>query len=211
MLRAPERDLRITWFRALQAIAETPRGRAALKEILAGKLAVPGAELRPLDRWNFVTALVAVGDPDAEALYATEERRDRTGDGVKYAWVAAAARPDPRTKQRYFDDYLHDPSRPEDWIVESLAAFNYWNQSELTAPYLEPALEALPRIKVERKIFFLLGWLERFIDGQQSEEARARVHGFVDTAALDADLRLKILQAVDELDRTVRIRKAFPG
>jgi len=210
MLHSPSQDLRIIWFRALRAIAESPEGRARLKEVLSGKLAVPGVELRPLDRWTIVTALIALHDPEAEALLATEQKRDNSGDGQKYAYMAQAARPESASKQRYFDDYLHDSSRPEDWIEQSLGPFNYWNQSELTLAYLKPALEALPQIKRERKIFFALGWLNAFIGGQQSAAAQAQVREFLRSAALDKDLQLKILEVSDELDRTVKIRQRYP-
>ncbi len=209
MLHAPEQGQRIIWFRGLRALAESPSGRTQLKKLLDGTLAVPGVQLRPLDRWNMVAALIAMNDPDAAKIFSAERQRDHTGDGLKYAYMAEAARPDPPTKQRYFNDYLHDPSRPEDWVEQSLGPFNYWNQSQLTAPYLGPALEALPQVKRERKIFFLMSWLTAFIDGQQSAAADQRVHDYLRTAPLDKDLRLKVLQAVDELDRTVRIRQRY--
>ena len=210
MLHSPSQDLRIIWFRALRAIAESPQGRAQLKEILSGKLAVPGVELRPLDRWTIVTALIALQDSEAEALLAAEQKRDSSGDGQKYAYMAQAARPEPVSKRHYFDDYLHASSRPEDWIEQSLGQFNYWNQSELTLPYLKPALEALPQIKRERKIFFALGWLNAFIGGQQSPTAQAQVHEFLKSSTLDKDLQLKVLEVSDELDRTVKIRQRYP-
>jgi aminopeptidase N len=210
MLHSASQDLRIIWFRGLRAIAESPQGRAQLKDLLNGKLAVPGVELRPLDRWTIVTALIALHDSDAEALLAAEQKRDNSGDGQKYAYMAQAARPDPASKQHYFEDYLRDSSRPEDWVEQSLGSFNYWNQSELTLPYLKPALEALPQIKRERKIFFALGWLNAFIGGQQSAAAQAQVHEFLKSVALDKDLQLKILEVSDELDRTVKIRQRYP-
>lgn len=123
--------------------------------------------------------------------------------------MAAAARPDAKTKQQYFDEYLHNASRPEDWIEISLGSFNWWNQSDLTQPYLAPALDALPQVKRERKIFFMLAWLNSFIGGQQSAMARKQVHDYLQAASLDKDLRLKLLEAVDELDRTVRVRDKF--
>ena len=120
-----------------------------------------------------------------------------------------AARPDPNSKQLYFIEYLHNTERPEDWIDESLGAFNYWNQSTLTEPFLEPALRALPEIKLERKIFFLTDWLDAFIGGQQSAAAAQQVHDYLRQTTIDPDLRLKILEAVDELDRTAAIRQKF--
>jgi aminopeptidase N len=209
MLHSPSQDMRITWFRALRGVAETAKARGQLKDMLSGKLTVPGVELRPLDRWNIVESLIAQNDPDAAAVLAAEEKRDSSGDGKKYAYMAAAARQDAATKKQYFDEYLHDTARPEDWIEISLGSFNWWNQSELTLPYLSLALDALPQVKRERKIFFMLAWLNAFIDGQQSAAAQKQVHDFLNTAALDKDLRLKILEVVDELDRTVKIRGKY--
>jgi aminopeptidase N len=203
------KDLRITWFRALPGLATRPAGRQKLKALLDGSLTVPGVQLRQQDRWQLVTALLAYSDPDAGAVLAAEQKRDPTGDGQKYAWIAQAARPDAATKKQYFEEYLHNPQRSEDWIEGSLGAFNYWNQSALTAPYLRPSLEALAQIKQTRKIFFLVGWLNAFIGGQQSPEAQQQVQAYLRSATLDKDLRLKILQAEDELDRTVAIRKKY--
>jgi aminopeptidase N len=209
MLHAASPDLRIVWFRSLEAIAETPQGLGNLQKILSGQITVPGVELRPLDRWDLVTALLAHDAPDSKAIFAAEAGRDRSGDAQKFAYVAEAARPEAAVKRRYFSDFLHDPSRPEDWIEQSLHAFNYWNQSQLTAPYLKPALDAIPQIKQQRKIFFLVDWLTAFIDGQESPEADAEIYIYLRSAQIDEDLRLKILQAVDELDRTVAIRRKF--
>jgi aminopeptidase N len=209
MLHAPELDFRIIWYRALRGVAETEQGREKLKQLLAGTLVLPGINLRPLDRWTMVMQLIAVNDPEAQNIFAAEQKRDPTGDGLKYAYMAAAARPDSNVKQQYFADYLHDPSRPEDWVEQSLGPFNYWNQSELTLPYLKPALESLPQIKHERKIFFVLGWLNAFIGGQRSADAQAQVQEFLRSTALDKDLQLKVLEVKDELDRTVKIREKY--
>jgi aminopeptidase N len=210
MAQSSNQGLRIVWFRGLLRLAETPAGLAKLKSLLNGQLSVPGVELRSLDRWNMVTALIALGDSEADATLSAEKRRDQSGEGQKYAYVAEAARPDAGTKQKYFDDYLHDSLRPEDWVEQSLDAFNYWNQSALTEPYVKPALDALSQIKRDRRIFFLVDWLDAFLAGQQSPAARAQVHEYLKTANVGRDLQLKILQVVDELDRTVAIRQKFP-
>jgi len=210
MQQAQEQGLRIAWFRTFRALAETQSGRDGLKHLLAGEAQIPGVQFRPLDRWTMVTALIAHADPAAEKVFAAERERDHSGDGLKYAYIAEAARPSAEAKKKYFDDYLHNPNRPEDWVEQSLPAFNYWNESELTASYLKPALEALPQIKRCRKIFFVLNWLRDFIDGQQSAASDTQVHDWLKTATVDPDLRLKVLEAVDKLDRTVKIRQRYP-
>jgi len=210
MMNSSAQGLRIMWFRTLRSVAETPLGLSELKDLLNGKASIPDVRLRSLDRWTMVTALLAHSDPQAGAIYDSEKLHDQTGDGQKYAYVAAAAAPDAATKQRYFNDYLHNPSRQEDWVEQSLGAFNFWNQSQLTAPYLRLALDALPQVKQQRKIFFVLAWLNAFIEGQDSPASDAEVHTWLAAAPLDPDLKLKVLQVIDELDRTVTIRRRFP-
>ncbi|HMX26688.1 MAG TPA: ERAP1-like C-terminal domain-containing protein, partial [Blastocatellia bacterium] len=182
--------------------------RNQLKEILAGKLSVPGVEIKPLDRWQIITALMANNDAEAAALLEAERKRDTGDDARKQAYIAEAARADAETKRRYFDDYLKNKAVAEDWIEGSLGAFNSANQSALTLPYLKPALEALPQVKRERKIFFVLAWLNAFIGGQQEQKALNQVREFLRANKLDRDLELKVLEVTDELARTVRIRLA---
>ena len=214
MLHAPTVGLRIVSFRTLVATAESPAGRATLKTLLTGKLSVPGVELRPLDRWNLVGRLIAENDPEASALFAAEAQHDSSGDGQKYAWTVQAGTPDAAAKQRYFAAYLlpstNPAAKPEDWLTQSLRPFNSWNQSALTGPYLGRALDLLPEIKRDRKIFFLGAWLGAFLNGQTSPAAEAVVNHWLAHPGIDRDLRLKVLENADELHRTVRIRNRFP-
>jgi aminopeptidase N len=206
--------LRINSFRALTGIAETPAGRDTLKQLLSGKLTVPGVELRQLDRWNLIGRLISLNDSDASAIFAAEQQRDRSGDGQKYAWSVQAGAPTSQAKQQYFAQYLLAPTdpaaKPEDWLTQSLRPFNSWNQSTLTEPYLRRALDQLPEIKRDRKIFYLGAWLSAFIGGQQSPAAAATARQWLAQPNIDPDLRLKVLEDADELERTVRIRQRFP-
>lgn len=209
MVHDEDQNLRIIWFRQISTFAQDETGRADVKALLHGQLTVPGVQLRQQDRWRLVTALISSADPEADTYLAEEEHRDPSGDGKKYAYIAEAARPDVNTKKHYFEDYLHNPDLPEDWIEGSLGTFNFWNQTTLTEPYLQPALAALDQIKRQRKIFFLVGWLNAFIEGQVTSAADTQVHDYLKNPSIDRDLRLKILEVVDELDRTVAIRRRY--
>jgi aminopeptidase N len=209
MTKAGDLGLRITHFRAFRSVATTTEARRQLKNILSGQTAVPGVEIKPLDRWQIIRALLAQQDAEAESLLDAERKRDPSDDGRKQAYIAEAARADAATKQRYFNDYLTNRAVPEDWVEGSLGAFNSPNQSSLTLPYLKPALEALPQVKRERKIFFVLAWLNAFIGGQTSQQSLDQVREFLRTNRIDRDLELKVLEVMDELERTVRIRSKF--
>ncbi|MEO6392498.1 MAG: M1 family aminopeptidase [Pyrinomonadaceae bacterium] len=208
MLHADSAGLRITFFRAFVGAASTADGRAKLKQILSGKLAVPGMTLRSRDRFDVITALMARGDADAPALLAAEIKPNATDDERRYAYAAGAAGNDAANKQKYLEAYLNDPALAESWIETSVGSFNTIHQANLTEPYLKRALEELPKLKLTRKIFFVNGWLAAFIGGQCNEASLNVVNKFLtDNSNLDRDLRLKVLEAVDGLERCVRIRK----
>ncbi len=213
MVEAESLGVRIHYFRALRSMAGSEAAWQTLKDLLAGKLKIAGVEIKPLDRWRIIATLLAQQDPEAESLLAAETARDTTDDGRKQAWIVAAARGDAATKARYFADYTTNKKRaedwPEDWIEGSLSNFNSFGQSELTRPYLAKALAALPQQKRERKIFFVLAWLNSFIGGQHSSQALGEVQRFLRDAKPEPDLQLKVLEVSDELARTVKIRKTF--
>ncbi len=169
-----------------------------------------GAPLRAPTRWAIVTALVSRGAPMADARLAAESRRDSTTEGRRRAFVAGAARADSSTKAQYWDRYFGDRALNEDWVTASLRAFHDPAQDALTRRYLVPALDSLPWIQRNRRIFFLGNWVSSALDGQRSADALAAVDVMLrQRTDLPRDLRDKILQSRDELQRTVAIRRAF--
>ncbi len=206
MKAAGSRDFRIAYFRAFTGAASTPPALAELNRLLAGADTIPGVPLQQRDRWNLIAALIRMGDPEGASLLAVEQKRDPSEDGKRSAYAALAGVATAANKQKYFSEYLKDGAAPEDFVTASLGNFNAWNQKDLTLPYLSPALEALPAIKRQRKIFFINGWLSSFVATQTSPEAQKIVNDFLARNDLDPDLRLKVLEVKDELDRTVRIR-----
>ena len=110
-----------------------------------------------------------------------------------------------------FREFLDRRDLPESWIEAALAPLNAPEQAALTQPLVAEALERLPELKRTRKIFFVNNWLAAFLGGQTSPDALAEVKAFLREAKLDRDLRLKVLEAVDGLERAVRIRARFAG
>jgi aminopeptidase N len=157
-----------------------------------------------------VTHLVERSAPGADALISAEAARDTTTSGKRSAFVAGAARPDPGAKRNYFDRYFRDTTLNEDWATGSLRGFNAADQSSLTLRYLTPALDSLQWIQRNRRIFYLGSWLGGFIGGQRSPEALKTIDAFLAShPKLPLDLRQKILQTRDDLERTVKIRERF--
>jgi aminopeptidase N len=189
-------------------LATTPDALARLDAWLDSASAA-GLPLRQPSRWSIVTRLVSVAGTTADRRLVEEERHDTTAGGKRRAFVAGAARPDANTKRAYFGRYFGDRTLNEEWVTASLRAFNDPDQSALTLPYLGAALDSLPWIQRNRRIFFLGSWLGAFIGGQHDAGALRTIDAYLATHALPVDLRQKILQARDDLERTVRIRAAY--
>ncbi len=200
---------RKTQLDAAIGLARSPASLERLDRWLDGD-SVAGLALRPPTRWSIVTRLVARTAPTASARLAAEATRDSTSEGQRQAFVADAARPDSAHKRALFTRWFADVALNEEWVTSSLRSFHDADQSALTQRYLVPALDTLPWIQQNRRIFFLGSWLGATIGGQGDAEALLQIDRWLAAhPALAMDLRQKILQSRDELERTVRIRRAF--
>ena len=201
--------IRKAHFDAFVRVASTQPAVDVLASLL-DSATVAGEPLRPPTRWAIVTRIMAVGAPTAEGRLFVEAERDQTPDGVRRAFVARAARADSATRREYFTRYFGDTSLNEEWATASLGAFNAPEAQHLTLPYLRSALDSLAWIQKNRRIFYLGAWINAFIDGQTSDAALDIVRHFLaQRPDLPPDLRAKVLQTADDLERTVRIRRTF--
>ncbi|HWK89509.1 MAG TPA: M1 family aminopeptidase, partial [Longimicrobium sp.] len=192
----------------LVATARTDEGRAVLRGYLSGARRFNGEPVRQQTRWSVVERLVILGDPDPRALIANEAARDSTPESPRRAFIAGAAVPGTEAKADYFRRYLDDPALNEEWVTASLGAFNDPLHDALSLPHLRASLERLEWIRDNRRIFFLPRWVSAFIGGQADPEALRVVDDFLAAnPGLPMDIRRKVLQSRDELERTVRIRE----
>ena len=169
-----------------------------------------GIPLKTKDRFDIVTRLLILNDPEAPKLLADLEKTETSDDAKRYAFAAKAGIPTAENKAKYWNDFVNNKEISESWIEAAFGPWNSIRHSELTLPFLQKALQELPNHKRNRKIFFVNGWLGAFIGGQRSEEALAIVNKFLaDNPDLDNDLRLKILENVDLIERAVKIRAKY--
>jgi aminopeptidase N len=207
MMRGHSVGLRIVSFRAYATLAWSAQARDQLKRLFSGSLAVPGVTLSSNDRFRIVRRLLVMGDVDAQSLLAQQAAADTSDEGRRQAYAARAAIGAAQVKRDMFAAFLADGELPERWIADSLAPFNAVEQEQLTIAWLAPALQALPELKRRHKIFFVNDWLAAFVGGQRSAQALATVErALQDERALPVDLRRKLLEVMDDLQRTVRIR-----
>jgi aminopeptidase N len=237
---APTPGQRVTFFRAFVNNASTAQSRVVLKDMLrqssstsalrgglppANRAAATGDRapsggsptpnggspgLKPKDRFDIVTRLAVLNDPDAPRLLADLERTETTDEAKRYAYIARAAFPTAENKTKFWNDFVGNKDLSESWIEGAVVPFNSIRHAALTQPYLQKALTELPTLKRTRKIFFINNWLSAWLSGQRDQAALDIVNKFLaDNPQLDNDLRLKVLENLDIVERAVRIRSRF--
>lgn len=214
MQNAPTVGQKITFYRAFLNTASSEKARKILKSfLLDDKVDISrtqGFQIKTKDKFDIVTRLLILGDKHAPQLLAELEKSETSDEAKRYAYAAKAGIGTAENKAKYWKDFVNNKETSESWIEAAFISFNSPKHSDLTLPYLEKALAELPNLKRNRKIFFVNGWLSAFIGGQKSEEALKIVNKFLaDNPNLDKDLRLKILENSDTLERAVKIRGKF--
>jgi aminopeptidase N len=166
--------------------------------------------MKTKDRFDIVTRLAILGDADAPMLLANLEKTETSDDAKRYAYAAHAAFATKENREKFWNDFVNNKDISESWIEAAMGPFNSPKHSDLSLPFLQRALAELPNLKRNRKIFFVNGWLGAFIGGQKSQEALDVVNKFLaDNPNLDRDLRLKILENADTIERAVKIRLKY--
>lgn len=210
MANAETLGQRVTFYRAFLNLASTENGKQTLKDVLSSKFQVSGFKLKTKDKFDIVTRLLILNDADAPKLLDDLAKTETSDDAKRYLYAARAGIASQENKQKFFDDFLNNKEISESYIETAFVPFNSIRHSELTLPLLERALAELPNLKRTRKIFFVNGWLAAFVGGQKDERALNIVNKFLDANPnLDADLRLKVLENVDAVERAVRIKNKF--
>jgi aminopeptidase N len=184
--------------------------RAADQPYVGGGPRFPLYVLKTKDKFDIVTRLAVMDDPDAPKLLTELEKTETSDDAKRYAYAAHAAFPTTENKAKFWNDFVNNKDVSESWIEAAIGPFNSIRHPELSQPYLTRALAELPNLKRTRKIFFVNNWLSAWLGGQRDQAAMDIVNKFLaDNPNLDNDLRLKVLENVDVIERAVKIRKKF--
>lgn len=201
ILQRGEPALALQTFRTLTRLAGSDDAFALLTRAVSERKLPGDVKLGLQDVYRGYAALLAAGRGEV-----VRARLPTGDDASKWAYLAGAASPEAKEKERYFKTYLDAKQPPEQWVQQSLGYFHWPGQSELTLPYLARALEQVEWVKANRKIFFMPAWIDGFVNGHTSSEALAVVTRFLDAnPKLPTDIRQKVLQSTDELRRTVRV------
>ena len=205
---APGSDLQKVWFDLVLVAASQEGELAQLEALLDSKLTVPGLELDPETRWDLVERLARFARPGVLARIQAELRRDPTDLGKRQALAAEASLPDLARKEALWKRFVEDRDASLDLLRPAMHAFHQPGQEPLSSKFAARYFESIPSLRKERDQEFAADLADNlFPDNLVSQELVDRTRAFLaQNPGLPSDTRNPILNQLDTLERTLKIR-----
>ncbi|NHC24351.1 aminopeptidase N [Nocardioides sp. IC4_145] len=203
----PGSTLQLSAFQAAIASSTEPD---ALRQWLRG--AVPDGIEVDLDlRWAILVRLAVLGATDAEELEAALDAEPTATARVEHT-RARASLPTAEAKEFAWQRFTGEVDVPNYELTA--AGHGMWRsgQEHLTDAYVDRYVADLPATAGARSGWVLADAADAFFPGTSlREETLASVRRLLDLAGLDASIRRRVVDQVDELERRLAVRKAYPA
>jgi aminopeptidase N len=206
-------DLRRVWMRAAIAAAPDAVGTGALGRLLA-IVDGPGRDDTPLDqelRWQLAVTACAAGAPDADRRLAAEVARDPSDRGVRARIRADAARPDAATKATTWERIVGDGWGSLHLTRAAMQGFLWPGQRALLAPYRDRFFATVRLVFATRDHPFARAWFSALFPGLWGEpEVIGAAERILETLEpREANLARHLREAIDDLERVIRVREGW--
>lgn len=193
---------------ALRAAVRTATDEARLRGWLE---AVPDGVQRDADlRWRVLVRLAALGAADVAELDAALADDDSAAARVAHT-QALAARPTPEAKAFAWERFTGAVDVPNYELEAAAAGMWQGGQPELTAPYVQRYADDLPATAQVRSGWVLAQAAEQFFPATHVEpETATAVRALLDRDVLEPAVRRQVRDRLDDLERGLAVRAAFP-
>jgi aminopeptidase N len=120
-----------------------------------------------------------------------------------------ALSPDVAVRDAFFASLKDEKNREKEaWVTSALGYLHHPLRQATSEKYLPASLALLAEIQATGDIFFPASWLQATLGSYQSATAAQTVRTFLDanpTPTYNPQLRLKLLQAADDLFRAQKL------
>ncbi|NYD41932.1 aminopeptidase N [Nocardioides panaciterrulae] len=195
---------------AFQSAVSTATDAGQLRSWLAGRVLPEGLEVDLDLRWRMLVQLATLGETDREELQRALEAEPTARSRVEHS-RAMASLPDAEAKAWAWARFTGEVDVPN-YELEA-AGLGMWRagQEHLTAPYVERYFAEVPATVEVRS-----GW--NLADGADSffpvtavdEQTVALARALLADAEVDASIRRRVVDATDDLEHRLAVRRAFP-
>jgi aminopeptidase N len=202
---APSTSMKGTVLAALRSTALTPDGVRYLERIWRRDEKIAGLPLSESDDTLLALDLAVRSHPDAAAIL--EEQRARLTDPdrrARFEFVSPAVSQEEAARDEFFERLrLPEHRRHEPWVIEGLQYFNHPLRAQWAERHLRASLDLLADVQRTGDIFFPANWMHAVLNGHNTPSAARIVRAFLAERPDPLRLRRLILQAADDLFRSV--------
>ncbi|HEV2478745.1 MAG TPA: M1 family aminopeptidase [Puia sp.] len=210
MLRVPAGNEKKLLFRAYSNIVLSKEGEDRLFTIWKEQRPPAGVKLSEDDYTGLAASLALRVYPGyRDVLEEQGERIQNSDRKARWQYLQAALSADTAERDRFFAS-LRDPvaRRKEAWVLTALSYLHHPLRVAYSEKYLPATLDWLEDIQRTGDVFFPQGWLGAGFGYYQTASAAKIVTDFLARHPdYNPKLKLKILQATDNLFRARRIMK----
>ncbi|MFD1294966.1 M1 family metallopeptidase [Lutibacter holmesii] len=198
------KNIKKTLYNTLISIAYSKKGMALLFRIWNKQETIENLILNKDNYTRLAQLLALYGHPDAQEILKKSKSELTNPDKIKrFEFLVPALASNPAERAAYFESFKEAKNREkENWVQTACSFIHHPLRQKYTIESVAISLELLEEIQETGDIFFPLGWLNSTIGMYTSKEAYSLVTQYVSSHPdLDPNLKLKLLQATDNLYR----------
>ena len=211
MLGSSEDSSKKIFFEAYRDFSLSALSADRLLSIWRGELFIEGLNLSERDYVSLATSLTIRLPQRSEEIVAEQLGKIMNADRRRrFEWISPALSAEQEVRDKFFFALQDAENREtESWVLTALQALHHPLRRDVSEVYILPSLELLEEIQSTGDIFFPGRWLTTTLSSHVSLTASDTVRNFL-AQHLDYDepLRLKILQAADNLFRAEQLLRA---
>ncbi|SDT49301.1 aminopeptidase N [Jiangella sp. DSM 45060] len=201
-------DRQLAFTRAWVSAAASDEHVTEIRALLDGdEELLPGLVVDTDLRWTLLQRLVVLGVAGDDAIDA-ELERDNTATGQRQAAYARAAVPSYAAKAAAWQAVVESDELPNALLSATVRGFAQPEQRELVRAYVQPYLDAVPRVWAERTNesaqAIVVGLFPRLL---ADAATAATVRGWLETAELPDAARRLVVEGLADLDRALRAQE----
>ncbi|MBT8215995.1 MAG: aminopeptidase N [Acidimicrobiia bacterium] len=207
---APPGDPRVHWVRALVRVAETPQDLAQSAALIDDP--PDGLAIDQDMRWALAIRFTASGMEAAERRAAGEAQRDESDRGKRSLVTIETAVPEPDAKERAWGRIHGDGYGSLQLDRAAMAGFNWPNQADLLAPFVEPFFTGLAEVFDTREHEAAGAYFRSFYPTYRVDEEALRLARTTLAAVEGPPPLVRLLtEAIDRLERAISVRAFAAG
>lgn len=209
MIKTSDNSLKRICWDSYKSVALSEKGVQNLKEIWEGNLKEFKLPLSENDKISLAYEIALKDEINGQNILSTQYEMLKNEDNrKKMKFVIPSLSSTQSVRDSVFQSLLIADNRAQEpWVISVLNHLHHPLRRNESIPYLKSSLEVIEEIKNTGDIFFPARWLGASFENHNSKEAMNIVFDYLNNhPELPIDLKNKVLQASDMLERATRLK-----